>query len=83
MAVPVLMPKFGQTMTEGTIVRWEKKPGEPVKKGEVLLRIETDKAEMDVEAEESGYLLSIVAPEESLVACGQTIAWIGEKGEKI
>ena len=77
------MPKFGQTMTEGTIVRWEKKVGQAVKKGEVLLRIETDKAEMDVEAEESGYLLAVTATEGELVPCGRTIAWLGQKGEKV
>ena len=42
MAKPVVMPKFGQTMTEGTILHWEKAVGDPVKKGEILLRIETD-----------------------------------------
>ncbi len=83
MATAVLMPKFGQTMTEGTIVRWEKKAGDPVKKGEVLLRIETDKSEMDVEAETSGYLVAVIAAEGALIPCGQTIAWIGEKGEKL
>jgi pyruvate/2-oxoglutarate dehydrogenase complex dihydrolipoamide acyltransferase (E2) component len=83
MAIPVVMPKFGQTMTEGTIVRWEKAVGDPVKKGEVLLRIETDKSEMDVESEETGYLLKIDAPAEQLVQCGTTIGWLGSKGEKV
>jgi pyruvate/2-oxoglutarate dehydrogenase complex dihydrolipoamide acyltransferase (E2) component len=83
MAVPVVMPKFGQTMTEGTIVRWEKAVGDPVKKGEVLLRIETDKAEMEVEAEETGYVVRIDAAAEQLVPCGTTIGWLGEKGEKL
>ncbi len=83
MATPVVMPKFGQTMTEGTIVSWEKKVGAEVKKGDVLLRIETDKTEMDVEADESGTLLRVDAPEGQLVQCGATIAWIGRKGEQI
>ncbi len=82
MATAVLMPKFGQTMTEGTVLTWQKKAGDPVKKGEVLLKIETDKTEMDVEAEVDGYLLSVTAAEGAVVACGETIAWIGEKGEK-
>jgi len=83
MAIPVVMPKFGQTMTDGTIVRWEKAVGDLVKKGEVLLRIETDKAEMDVESDETGYLLKIDAEVEELVQCGATIAWLGAKGEAI
>jgi pyruvate dehydrogenase E2 component (dihydrolipoamide acetyltransferase) len=83
MAIPVMMPKFGQTMTEGTIVRWEKAVGDLVQKGEVLLRIETDKAEMDVESEETGYLLKIDADPEQIVECGVVIAWLGEKGEAV
>ena len=83
MATPVVMPKFGQTMTEGTVVRWEKAVGEPVRKGEVLLKIETDKSEMDVEAELSGYVLRIDMADGSIVPCGTTLAWIGEKGERV
>lgn len=83
MATKVIMPKFGQTMTEGTVVRWEKKPGDAVAKGEVLLRIETDKSEMDVESEEAGVLLRIDVPAGQLIPCGTTLAWIGKKGEKL
>lgn len=83
MAVPVKMPKIGQTMTEGTIIRWEKKPGDPVKKGEALLRIETDISEMELEAEETGYLLKIDADPEQIVPCGETIAWLGNQGETV
>jgi pyruvate/2-oxoglutarate dehydrogenase complex dihydrolipoamide acyltransferase (E2) component len=54
-----------------------------VKKGEVLLRIETDKSEMDVEADEEGYLLGVTAAEGQLVPCGETIGWLGAKGEKL
>lgn len=82
MAVPLAMPKFGQTMTEGTVVAWLKKPGDPVRKGEVVLRVETDKAEMDVESDHAGHLLRIVVEEGSVVPCGTTLAWLGEKGEQ-
>ena len=81
MATEVTMPKFGQTMTAGTIVRWEKRIGETVRTGEVLLRVETDKSEMEVEAESSGVLLRIEAEAGAVVPCGGIIAWIGEKGE--
>jgi pyruvate dehydrogenase E2 component (dihydrolipoamide acetyltransferase) len=82
MAVPLAMPKFGQTMTEGTVVAWLKRPGDLVKKGEVVLRVETDKAEMDVESDHAGCLLRIVVEEGSLVPCGTTLALVGEKGEQ-
>jgi dihydrolipoamide dehydrogenase len=83
MATPVVMPQSSQTMTEGTIVRWEKKVGDFVKKGDVLLKIETDISEMDVESGEEGYLLKIDADVEQIVPCGETIAWLGNKGEAV
>ena len=83
MAVEITMSKFGQTMTEGTVVSWVKKPGDRVAKGEVLLKIETDKAEMEVESEETGVLLRIDVPEGQLVACGTILGWIGQKGESL
>jgi pyruvate/2-oxoglutarate dehydrogenase complex dihydrolipoamide acyltransferase (E2) component len=81
MATAVGMPKFGQTMTEGNIVSWEKKIGDFVRKGEVFLKIESDKAVLDVEAEADGYLLKTVAQPGEVVPCGQTIAYFGEQGE--
>jgi pyruvate/2-oxoglutarate dehydrogenase complex dihydrolipoamide acyltransferase (E2) component len=83
MAVAITMPKFGQTMTEGTIVGWEKKVGERVNKGEVFLKIESDKAVLDVEAETSGVVLKILAKDGDLFPCGEIIAYIGEQGEPI
>lgn len=83
MAIPVAMPRFGHSMAEGTILSWEKKIGDQVKKGEVLAKIETDLSELDVVAENDGYLLKIDADPEQIVPCGETIAWIGEKGEQI
>ena len=56
MAHPILMPKAGQSMTEGKIVTWLKKEGDPVERGAPLLEIETDKANLDVEATEAGIL---------------------------
>jgi len=82
-AIPVVMPKFGQTMTEGTVVSWGKKVGDAVRKGEVLFRIETDKSEMDVESEAAGHLLRIDVEPGTLVPCGTTVAWLGAKGESI
>ncbi|EOH94938.1 biotin/lipoyl-containing protein [Enterococcus pallens] len=72
----VIMPKIGLDMDEGTILTWYKKVGDPVKKGEVLLEIETDKATTDVESAVDGTLVEIVEEEDETVDIGETIAWI-------
>ena len=63
MAIEVLMPALSPTMTEGKIARWLKSEGEPVRAGDVLAEIETDKATMEVEAIDEGVLARIVIPE--------------------
>jgi pyruvate dehydrogenase E2 component (dihydrolipoamide acetyltransferase) len=83
MARSVIMPKAGMAMEEGTIVRWLKKPGETVTKGEAIAVIETDKVTMDLEAEDEGTLLAIVHGDGAVVKATHTIAWIGAPGEKI
>lgn len=82
MLTRIFMPKLGMTMEEGTIIRWLKKVGDPVKKGEPLLEVETDKIAMEVEAEGSGYLLEIVHPDGDMVPVIETIGYIGEQGER-
>jgi pyruvate dehydrogenase E2 component (dihydrolipoamide acetyltransferase) len=83
MATAVIMPKAGMAMETGTITRWLKKVGDPVKKGEPLLEIETDKVSMEVEAEVAGVLLGILAEAGAVVPVIQTIAWIGAPGEAV
>lgn len=83
MAVEVIMPKAGMSMEEGTIVKWFKKEGDKVEKGETLLEILTDKVNMEVEAPEDGILIKILASEGDVVPVVTTIAYIGEIGEKI
>ena len=83
MAVEVIMPKAGSEMEEGEIVQWFKNEGDHVEEGEVLLEIVTDKVNMEVEAEATGTLLKILAQTGDVVPVVQTIAWIGEPGEKI
>jgi pyruvate dehydrogenase E2 component (dihydrolipoamide acetyltransferase) len=73
----VNMPRLSDTMEEGTIASWLKKPGEQVDRGEVIAQIETDKATMDLTAFEAGTLQEILAPEGSTVAIGQPVARIG------
>ena len=82
MATEVLMPALSPTMTEGKIARWLKNEGEPVRAGDVLAEIETDKATMEVEAIDEGVLAKIVIPEGTEhVAVNTPIAVIAANGE--
>ena len=76
----ITMPKMSDTMTEGTIAAWHKKVGDPVKSGDILAEVETDKATMELEAYEDGTLLYIGVKEGESVAIDGIIAVIGEKG---
>src|ERR671928_93637 len=67
----ITMPKMGFDMEEGTIVRWLKKVGDEVKKGEPIAEIETDKVTIEIEAFDSGKLTEIVADEGSVVPVGE------------
>ena len=78
----VILPRLGQGMESGTIVRWLKSEGDAVEKGEPLYELDTDKVTQEVEAEASGVLLKIVVAEGE-VPVGKTVAVIGEKGEEI
>jgi pyruvate dehydrogenase E2 component (dihydrolipoamide acetyltransferase) len=82
MATDVKLPRLGQGMESGTIVRWLKAEGDQVEKGEPLYEVDTDKATQEVEAEASGVLLRI-AVAEGEVPVGQTVAMIGEPGEAV
>jgi pyruvate dehydrogenase E2 component (dihydrolipoamide acetyltransferase) len=81
-AVEVKLPRLGQGMEAGTIVRWLKSEGEQVAKGEPLYELDTDKVTQEVEAEAEGVLLKIVVPEGE-VGVGTTIAVIGAGGEDV
>ena len=80
MADEVKLPRLGQGMETGTIVRWLKAEGDRVEQGEPLYEVDTDKATQEVEAEASGVLLAI-AVAEGEVPVGQTVGVIGEPGE--
>src|SRR5437868_298485 len=81
-ASEVKLPRLGQGMESGTIVKWLKAEGDPVEKGEPLYELDTDKVTQEVEAEASGLLLKI-AVREGEVPVGRTIAVIGEAGEDV
>jgi pyruvate dehydrogenase E2 component (dihydrolipoamide acetyltransferase) len=75
----VNMPRLSDTMQEGTITRWLKKPGDEVKRGDIIAEVETDKANMEVEAYDSGLLERILVQEGETAPIGQVIAIIGSK----
>src|SRR5438128_6345195 len=77
----VQMPRLSDSMETGKILRWLKKEGEEVKKGEPLVEIESDKANIEVEAYASGKLSKIVVPEGESAPIGAVIAEIGGDGE--
>jgi 2-oxoglutarate dehydrogenase E2 component (dihydrolipoamide succinyltransferase) len=56
MATAIQMPKLGHTMSEGKVIHWHKQPGEPVREGEAILTIETDKTEVEVESPVAGVM---------------------------
>ncbi len=83
MAQAVVMPKFGQATEESTIMKWHKKEGDIIKKGDVMFEIETDKAVLEVESFFDGTLLKIIVGEGETVPVSVTVAFIGEKGEAV
>jgi len=74
----ILMPKFGEVMEEGTLIEWKKKEGDAVEKGEVVLEIETDKANTDVESTATGIIQQILVQEGQTVAVNTPLALIDE-----
>ena len=82
MAAEVKLPRLGQGMESGTIVKWLKSEGDQVEKGEPLYELDTDKVTQEVEAEASGVLLKITIAEGE-ADVGTTIAVIGEQGEDV
>ncbi len=82
MATEIKLPRLGQGMESGTIVKWLKSEGDQVEKGEPLYELDTDKVTQEVEADASGVLLKI-AVAEGEVEVGKTIAVIGEQGEQV
>ncbi len=83
MAIPIQMPKLSDTMEEGLILKWLKREGDRVQPGEVLAEVETDKANMELEAFDEGTLLKILVEAGQRVPVGAPIAVLGEPGEDI
>lgn len=83
MVQKIIMPSGGQTTDEMLILRWNKNPGDIVKRGDVLFEIETDKASMSVESYAEGTLLAINFKEGEKAKTGEIVAYIGDPGDKI
>lgn len=83
MAYEIIMPKAGIDMTEGQVVKWLKKEGDPVTEGEIILEIMTDKTSMELEAEASGILLKILRHDGETVPVTEVIGYIGQEGESV
>ena len=77
------MPALSSTMTEGKIVEWLKQPGDKVGRGESVLVVESDKADMDVESFQDGYLAAVLMPAGSTAPVGETIGLIVETEAEI
>ena len=83
MASEVIIPRFGDSQVDITILEWKKQIGEPVSKGDVLCELETDKAATDLEAYADGVLLTQLASAGEEVKTGQVLAHIGTEGEQV
>jgi pyruvate dehydrogenase E2 component (dihydrolipoamide acetyltransferase) len=81
MSTEIRMPRLGHSMTEGTLVAWLAKPGDRVHAGQIVLTIETDKAEYEVEAPVDGLLADPLVVESQTAAVGAVLGWVLEPGE--
>jgi pyruvate dehydrogenase E2 component (dihydrolipoamide acetyltransferase) len=79
----VIMPKMGDAMEEGTLLKWLKSEGEDVSEGDAIAEIETDKVTMELEAEDAGTLAQLIADEGQDVPVGDAIAFIQGEGEEV
>jgi len=76
MMVTLKLPRFGTNMVEGTLIAWQKKPGESFKEGDVLYDVETEKVTSSVEAPCNGTMVEIIAQESSIVPVGDPVCRI-------
>jgi pyruvate dehydrogenase E2 component (dihydrolipoamide acetyltransferase) len=83
MAKEITMPKLSDTMEEGKVLRWLKQVGDRVERGEVIAEVETDKADMEMEAFDSGVLLAIQVKAGESAAVGEVIGYVGKEGERL
>ena len=82
MATDVIMPKMGESITEGTILEWKKQIGDKIERDETLLEISTDKVDSEIPSPDSGTIIEILYEVNQTVEVGTVIARIGDAGEK-
>ncbi len=80
--IEVVMPQMGESIAEGTIVKWHKKVGETVRKDETLLEISTDKVDSEIPSPAAGTLAEIVVPENKTVPVRTVIAYLETDGQR-
>ena len=83
MAIEVTMPRLSDTMEQGTVVKWNVKPGDKVKSGDVIADIETDKATMELQSYDDGVVAKLAVPEGQSVKVGSVILVLGAPGESV
>ena len=76
MIIDVVMPKMGESITEGTIIEWRKKPGEVIEKDEILLEIGTDKVDSEIPSSHRGIITELLAKPNDVIDVGKVIARI-------
>src|SRR5687767_9906313 len=79
----IVMPRLSDTMTEGTIARWLKKEGDPVKTGESLMEVETDKATLELQSYHDGTLVKILMGDGSMAPIGTPVGILAKAGESV
>ena len=82
MIVDVIMPKLGESITEGTIIEWKKEVGDSIKQDETILEISTDKVDSEVPSPSAGNLIEMLYKPNDVVPVGEVIARIGTEGEE-
>src|SRR5216684_2744294 len=83
MAIDVVMPQMGESIAEGTVVRWIKKPGDKVDRDEPLLEISTDKVDAEIPSPAAGTLSEVLVKEGQTVAVNSVVARIAGEGDSV
>src|SRR5215469_5226340 len=81
MSVEIRVPSLGESIVDATVASWLKREGDPVQRGEALVELETDKINVEVNAEEDGVLQKIAKQAGDIVAVGEVIGTIGAEAE--
>ncbi len=83
MPTKLVMPLLGEAVTDATVTKWLKAPGDKVEEYEPVLEVNTDKVDTEIPAPASGIILAAVAKEGEVIKVGATLGWIGQPGESV